>query len=703
MNRRPTLPFLALAAALATLPAGCGRQDAPPPTARDDELARIQAEPGEVRRLQLLVGWVRDHTVDEIAAALHDATPAQHGELVWLLQLKLRDQNPGADEQTLSELLGRLLYRPDEAISGHDPDDESQGLVRLAEKSPDEALRRLVDTPMHPNKRNDVRNRILGRLAATNPQRALALLDATVGDRRDGLIAIARGWGRADARAALDWAARLPPSEYNRALTGMILEEWSREDPGAVVEHISKLPVTPESRERFVDLIGNWLRQDPDESAKWIQARTDLDPLVAQAAIETLTSTHPALVARLLADSSDETLLRRHGSRLAADWARVDPAAARAWIEQLPPSNASYGIMQAFARNLAHQDLPAALAFFDSLPGHLDTGSIAADIANAFPTGQEALRWLLARPDSDSNRRAVTAAIGRMEFARPADMLTLLGQLPPGPRQLPVYQATAIAWLREDPAAAAKWIGGLQDPEALDAVLKVTRSSWADRDPASLGALLASVAKDERFREHAGRFVSDWSQDDPVAASDWVGQNPTLPLREDEIRRLFENVARHAPDSVERQISALPADSLLHQTALYGAIREISQTSPERAAALFTAHAGRKERRPLIDNVTLPWAKVDPDAAIAWTTSQPVSSTRDAGFEGVIHSLTPTDPHRALSLAEMASTPAARENLIGTAFYVWARHDRTAALAALDQIDISAERRERIRASLNRR
>jgi hypothetical protein len=699
-----------IAVVAVSLSCGCRRDDAAAsaPTvvaaaaSVENDLASILAEPGDVRRLQRLVEWVDARTPAQITAVLHDLPEDKRGELTWLLWLKLRDLDPGADESAIGNRLGELLAAGRPTEEGRAVPDLKEELLALADRSPREALERIGSTRIHPNKRSEIACAILARVAQTSPQKALELLASSPGDRRDGLIAIARVWVDKEPRAALAWAGALPPSEYNQGLVRELLDDWSAKDAGAAVEYISTLPVTPDNRYTFTRIIGKWLRDSPDDSAAWIQSRPSLDPLVLRAAIESLGATHPALVARLLDNPMDLSSRAGYRNRLAADWARADPVAARAWIEGLPPSDRTFDVIESFAGALAGKDLKAALAYYESLPRDAYTGDIAAVIAFHFDSPQEGLGWLLGQPDSAANRRAVADTLGRMQFNRAEDMLSMLGQLPEGPRRLPLYQAAASRWFNDDPAAAARWAAGLRDPDILQAVVLTGMDSWTANNAAGLGAVLAGVADDPRFKDNLSRFVSVWSQKDPVAASDWIAQNPNLKLPDYSVRRTFETLAEHAPAVLVEKLSALPAGGV-HQQALGGALTALVKTSPQAAADLFTAQAGVKERRQLIGRVTAGWAAYDPDAAIAWTGTQPVSSTRDAGVNEMIYVVVKTDPQRAVSLASLASTPQAKDNLVGTAIQAWHNIDASAALAALDRADMSPEAREKLRTRLQRR
>ena len=226
--------------------------------------------------------------------------------------------------------------------------------------------------------------------------------------------------------------------------------------------------------------------------------------------------------------------------------------------------------------------------------------------------------------------------------------------------------------------------------------------AWISNNAAGLATVLAGVAEDPRFKDNLSRFVTGWSQKDPAAASDWIAQNPNLKLPDYSVRRAFEALAEHAPAVLTAKLTALPAGTV-HEQALGGALSALVKTSPQAAADLFTAQATVKDRRQLIGRVTAGWAAYDPAAAIAWTGTQPASTTRDAGVSEMIYVVDKTDPPRALSLASMASSPQAKDNLATTALAAWHTIDATAALAALDRADLSSEAREKLRTRLQRR
>src|SRR5690606_13371027 len=154
-----------------TRPADASAQDSAPPA----ELAAIQADTDELSRLRRLALWVENHTPEQIASAAMQSPPKHQGELIWLLQLKLADLNPDADDETLGRLTGELLYTDTTPHSGHTPDLREE-LLTLAKTSPQSALERIKTTRIHPNKRSEIANAILAQVAAESPERAFALL-----------------------------------------------------------------------------------------------------------------------------------------------------------------------------------------------------------------------------------------------------------------------------------------------------------------------------------------------------------------------------------------------------------------------------------------------------------------------------------------------------------------------------------------------
>ncbi|EIP97522.1 hypothetical protein OpiT1DRAFT_01963 [Opitutaceae bacterium TAV1] len=700
-----------LAALLLALPAAsckrrqpdAGPSDASANAAETRLLASIWDEPSATRRLHRLTLWAQTRTPAQIAAAFYQTPKKHRHSILMLLSLKLRDQNPGADPETLGNKLGSLILEnapPADAaneIADWRRDSASQlrnDLFKLAKTDPSAALARLAATRLHPNTRSEIAAEILAHLAATSPRQALALLDTSPGDRRDALIAMTKAWVRHDPAAAIAHVDALPRSKLNNELRDLLLQTWSDTDPGAAAEAIASLPVTRENRYLFRQIIANWLKDSPDESVRWLQSQTAPDPLVVQAAIEALADTHPALAARLLGNPG---LDEHHARRIAAAWAQTDPAAAIAWLKSQPLNPSVLGAMETCAAALARKDLPAALALLQNLPGDARADLIAAAIAPAIQPPEKALQWLLAQPDSPVTRDAIFDTLDRASPGSPKDMLALLGQLPPGPLRTSIHNQLARLWFAQNPADAVRWATGLQDPAALHAVLEGSIDAWASHDPASLANLLASaIGKDKRLADDASRLVDRWHRADPFAAADWIIQNPDIKIRGNDIRETFGACARHNPAALDRLLADIPTGKL-HATALGGAISRAVEANPALATQLLDTHATPAERPDLIDQLTSRWVRADPDAAIAWTSSLPPGKARD---RGLLQLLDIPDPHRALALAALGSTPKERENMTASAISHWHRHDAAAALAAIDQAPLPPPRREQLRAAL---
>ncbi len=245
---------------------------------------------------------------------------------------------------------------------------------------------------------------------------------------------------------------------------------------------------------------------------------------------------------------------------LARELVKQDPAAAFAWIRQLPEASRGSVAHGAF-QTLSHIDSEAALRYLVSEKDLPNRDEFAEQMAKGWAATkpEEALAWARGLPDDLSPR----AVVGAMEHLAQKDFAAALGQ------------AVTLA------------------PAQQDAALKVLADTRLDPSQVSgLLPLIEQAPEGPGRAEAARRSLNTWAGADPEAASAWVAAQPAGPTRDAAIQG-------------------------------FGAAVVASRNDPEAGLEWTASVNDPGERRTWLGRNVKSWAAYDPDAARAWVQSSP--------------------------------------------------------------------------------
>ena len=140
-------------------------------------------------------------------------------------------------------------------------------------------------------------------------------------------------------------AAITDPATRNEALHGLILG-WGSNDPASLLKYAATMPDGPVRAQAFNEALQNWVANDPVAASAWLD-KHESDPVLDGGAAKLATS--PFLVANQV-----ETALSWANSvadpeqrsialvDVVQQWAKRDPAAARAYADKLPDLQPAY-------------------------------------------------------------------------------------------------------------------------------------------------------------------------------------------------------------------------------------------------------------------------------------------------------------------------------------------------------------------------
>lgn len=160
-------------------------------------------------------------------------------------------------------------------------------------------------------------------------------------------------WAEHDSTSALDWALTLPVGVGREAAIAAVGYEAVRSAPTNAIKAAEHLDSGPERNQLYCHAVSQWAAVAPWAALEWAQTipqgglRDDLFANIALAWAK-LDGASAALLASQ-AIRADETG-HRAVVAVVQRWSRVDPAAARSWVEQMADSTLRSKCLEVIAK-----------------------------------------------------------------------------------------------------------------------------------------------------------------------------------------------------------------------------------------------------------------------------------------------------------------------------------------------------------------
>lgn len=192
----------------------------------------------------------------------------------------------------------------------------------------------------------------------------------------------------------------------------------------------------------------------------------------------------------------------RQEALAAIAWRAVadDPELAREALARLPPgaSGQRTGLVRHLAMQMAHDDIDAALAWADGLPGERETAlarsRIALVVADTDP--RRAATMLAESGDAGRERDvAIVQVLQHWTATEPASAADWLAMFPAGNFRKAGMEAVISRWLAADPPAAMGWLSSLDAGELRSEAMTTTAGLLA-RQPAETREAWLDAADD---------------------------------------------------------------------------------------------------------------------------------------------------------------------------------------------------------------
>ncbi len=382
----------------------------------------------------------------------------------------------------------------------------------------------------------------------------------------------------------------------------LIAQRWAETDPEGVFEYLQGLSLTAWERQRgehtaLTDtLFHAWALQDADAAmaaaaslerrpafrgARWqvVAALFSLDPVKAFAAAATLPHRAPggSLPEAVWKNDPGAFLRAADGVPLEkifafqlsgtvdkafAEWARRDPTAAGAWLQDRPLAQ-----QQTFWRRLTHEfakvDPVAAQAWFLSTPpsSEREQAGVSLVAAWAKQDPHAALEWL--QDHLESGRLKAFEAVARELANRGVDETRqLLDAMPPGAARDGVVGVAVQTWAVKDAKAAVAWTLSLPpDDPGRQRALRLVGSRWVVADLEGAAAYARENADREETRSLLGSVMRGYQDRNLGAGVAWAATLPASADRQEMFTGFYQGAwHRQNLPEVFTHVENLPAD-----------------------------------------------------------------------------------------------------------------------------------------------
>ena len=396
---------------------------------------------------------------------------------------------------------------------------------------------------------------------ARDPEAAMARLETLSGlERRSLLSEIADSYARRSRQEALEWARGLDPASREMAL-GQIFYVVAESNPS---EAIALALAEPDAASRVGALVGGRMAMIPVGEIAGIADMLRAAGPGQQQSVATLLEAWPARDP----DGALEWLLRQDLT--------ADPSLAQSMAEgfggsgvAIPaqsifslPAAARSGWVTSYVSEFAKLEPGAAVDWLQSFRYEPDYASLAAGVAD---------QLVNARVAGPSSRL----------YPRPAAAILETLQQPP----LETVRATAVFWTLEEPAEAARWSLGLNNPATRTVAVAQTVGAWTVDEPEAavqfaLGLPRGSMRDAALAAQLAQGIATHGSVDrrvlDAFSSNDARGDA----LRIRSLSLAFRSFGSREPDAAKLLLERLIDDPALRET-IVGDIDRIRQRGNE--------------------------------------------------------------------------------------------------------------------------
>lgn len=479
-----------------------------------------------------------------------------------------------------------------------------------------------------------IREAVIQALSEDDPDRALALLEEETWDSRN----------------------------LRRRLVRNRMEQMLESDLEGALEHALELESQDERRSALSTVLAHWAEKDPRAALAWLR-NADNEHIPG----------HEHLIGQIM-----------------PELAKTHPGEAQAFINDLPMSVQRGKLEASVLKELASEDMAAALQRLRSYPKGSYRDYLLSQIVDPANPPKNLLSLIqeLEVDVTQSGRLAGRETVGQgwSSTNNGGSSLTiaveaqLFGMMQEDPEQAlreaftmfgtqQSHQTTKLIsqWAIKDAKAAAAWALALPEGPFATSLQRNAMEQWAHAEPADAAEMLREHGALSRDSV-AGVLADAWSRKDHLALLDWAGS-----LSEEDrgafLPEAIKRAATVSPEDTVAHLDAIPADEDRH-AAIATVGMEWGNQSPQEALTWMQSQAEEVVIGPTMKATSKAWVLQAPEEASTWISTLESGSRRDHVVAGMVHALvSSSNPQRdfdgAQAWVETIADPALRAEWVG--------------------------------------
>ncbi len=569
----------------------------------------------------------------------------------------------------------------------------------------------------------------ISRLAHQNPAAALRELSTLGAEQRIRITAdVLQEWVRVAPNAAVAWCEGLPPGLERRVSFTQLCTSIAVVDPArAVALAQTSLAYDPEGQVLH-QAFSAWCSRDLNAAEKWLAGNSKDHPKLRRDWLRAAVEVDPAIAARYLDKNVSLEERSTFANELTWQWAQTDPAAAQAWVSQLPPGAGRENAWAQLYSGQAEVDPVGTLATVMALPTDARKGAVGG-VFQAWERrdSDAATAWLIAQPPEIIGMTLSDRILNRLATQDPVAAGRLFLALPDPDQQLGLVDNLLGRWAIADLPGAVGFAHALPEGSIKEKALGTVGNMLAVTDPKAAITFSQELPDSPARNQFIIRAVESISQDQIQATAQWLQELPPGNARDQALQVAADVWIRQNPPKALAWIEGLPA-SPLRRGKLADAVGTWAHSDPTAAAAYATSLQDPDEQFQAVQNVvqgmaendpkkasewlaqfpdgqlktiSTPrvaqiWAAKDPQAAMNWISTLPANGTRFQALQPVMDEAGQRIPQAAWTWATALTDPRERDEAMVRVGRRWMQSNPSGARSAVEAADPSPEVRKLI-------
>lgn len=350
----------------------------------------------------------------------------------------------------------------------------------------------------------------------------------------------------------------------------------------------------------------------------------------------------------------------------ASEWARNDPAAAKAWALDLPSGRRQRLALAGIATGIIAPDPAGALAWMQSLPEEKRTDGLHSVVFQVWAESdpQSASQQALALPLGGAREKSLLSVAETRSRRDPKSAYEWIQQIPDARTRNLAAVSALSEWAKTDPDAAmneaSRLQGGTVRADAQIGVIKAVAIGDSDR-----AVELAQQFPDSQARNRGiASLVRDRQlyQLTPKAAVTLATMLPQGPERTSCIELTLDDFAEESPKLALEIWKTDLSSAAYSEKKLSSLLSRCASRDPQATVEWIMKQPDVGETALL--GAMNGWAFRDTKAALAWADALPEGSRKTAAIAGTIHHLAYSDPAGAAEKLK-ALSPGNAKNEVG--------------------------------------